>query len=76
MTFLTYLQETEDAGTANSTNCDTTASADAFVQEEMVAYVWDFDTLKEFLGGEREVCNALSAYMNHDLRTKLAAVNQ
>ena len=69
MTFLNHLLADE-----NVVSSGTTASADAVVQEEVVAYVWDFDSLKDFLGGEREVRNALSAYMNHDLRAKLASL--
>lgn len=53
-----------------------TATADAVVDTDVVvAYVWDFDRLKEYLTEEREVRNALSAYMNHDLRAKLARLN-
>lgn len=61
----------DDAGTT------TIATADAVVQDKVaVAYWWDFDSLKCYLRGDREVSNALSAYMNHDLRAKLACLHQ
>ena len=48
------------------------ASADAVVEtEDTIVWEWEFSDLKEFLEGEREVSNALSAYVNHDLRKKL-----
>ena len=47
------------------------ASADAVVEEDVVLWEWHFSKLKSFLKGEREVSNALSAYVNHDLRRKL-----
>jgi hypothetical protein len=40
-------------------------------EDEIVVWEWDFGTLQVFLKGEREVSNALSAYVNHDLRDKL-----
>jgi len=50
------------------------ATANAVVHDEVtVAYRWDFDSLKDYLRGDREVSNALSAYMNHDLRAKLVS---
>lgn len=91
MSFLNHLlgdDETNPASNAGSgsgsqlnnnntkhSSSSTTASADAVVEDDVVAYIWDFDGLKDYLGGEREVCNALSAYMNHDLRAKLASLN-
>jgi hypothetical protein len=76
MTFLNYLLADEHAETSGSSkDSSTTASADVVVEQEVVAYVWDFDSLKDFLAGEREVSNALAAYMNHDLRDKLASMN-
>lgn len=48
------------------------ASADAMVEEDgITVWEWDFEKLKNVLGSEREVSNALSAYVNHDLRRKL-----
>lgn len=48
------------------------ASADAIIEEnEILVWEWDFTELKSFLEGEREVSNALSAYINHDLRQKI-----
>jgi hypothetical protein len=67
MAFLNYslAGESESASAA--------ATADAIVDDdEGVAWVWDFEELRMYLKGEREVSNALSAYINHDLRTKLA----
>ena len=52
-----------------------TATADAVVDTPVVAYAWEFDSLKEYLQDQREVRNALSAYMNHDLRAKLDKLN-
>jgi hypothetical protein len=40
-------------------------------EDEIVVCEWDFGALQAFLKGEREVSNALSAYVNHDLRNKL-----
>lgn len=48
------------------------ASANVIVDKgEAQAYVWEFETLRNFLKSERQVSNALSAYMNYDLRQKL-----
>ena len=48
------------------------ASADAMVHGDSVSvWVWDFNELKTFLESERAISNALSAYINHDLRKKL-----
>ena len=48
------------------------ATADAEVEENgAVAWEWSFERLKHFLANERETSNALSAYINHDLRAKL-----
>ena len=83
MTFLNYLCDDDNNhhhqsnGNSNRNgNSSNTATADAVVDTKgavpVVAYCWDFDPLKNYLQGEREVRNALSAYMNHDLREKLA----
>jgi len=39
--------------------------------DEMTVYVWDFLTLKDFLGHQRAVSNALHAYIGHEMREKL-----
>lgn len=71
MTFLNHL-----CAACDHENQDgRTATADAVVEQEVVAYAWDFDRLKDYLVEEREVRNALSAYMNHDLREKLTRLN-
>jgi hypothetical protein len=50
------------------------ASADAMVDGEYVyVWVWDYNELKHFLANERAISNALSAYINHELRKKLIA---
>jgi len=81
MTFLNYLLADESdeniKSSSSSKPSGTIATADAtVVTDELVAYVWSFDSLTEYLSGEREVRNALSAYMNHDLRAKLAALSK
>jgi hypothetical protein len=49
------------------------ATTDAIVDDnEGFAWVWDFEELRMYLKGQLEVSNALCAYINHDLRTKLA----
>jgi hypothetical protein len=78
MTFLNFLVASEELEASSDSYkiVGTMATADAVVESsELVAYVWDFVSLKDFLKGEREVHNALSAYMNHDLRAKLASLN-
>jgi hypothetical protein len=48
------------------------ASADAVVGDGGASvWEWEFRKLSSFLENEREVANALSAYINHDLREKL-----
>jgi hypothetical protein len=48
------------------------ATAHAVVEDDdAVVYEWDFAQLKSSLQKERAVSNALSAYINHDLRDKL-----
>ena len=48
------------------------ATADAIVAGGgAVVWEWTFSELKEYLKNHREVSNALSAYINYDLRTKL-----
>ena len=49
------------------------ATAHAIVEDDDVAvvYEWDFPQLKRSLQRERAISNALSAYINHDLRDKL-----
>lgn len=49
------------------------ATADAIVEgaDGAVVWEWSFSELKEYLKNHREVSNALSAYINYDLRTKL-----
>lgn len=48
------------------------ATAHAVVEDDdAVVYEWDFSQLKTSLQKERAVSNALSAYINHDLRDKL-----
>jgi hypothetical protein len=48
------------------------ATAHAVVEAgDAVVYEWDFAQLKTSLQQERAVSNALSAYINHDLRDKL-----
>jgi len=81
MTFLNYLLADESdeniKSSSSSKPSGTIATADAtVVTDELVAYAWSFDSLTEYLSGEREVRNALSAYMNHDLRAKLAALSE
>ena len=50
----------------------TVATADAMVNDDNVhVWVWEFDDLKKFLSKERAISNALSAYINHELRSKL-----
>lgn len=77
MTFLNFLVASEESEASDSGKiAGTMATADAVVESnEVVAYVWDFVSLRDYLKGEREVRNALSAYMNHDLREKLASLN-
>jgi len=48
------------------------ASADAIVGPGgAVVWYWSFDTLQNYLKANRQVSNALSAYISHDLRAKL-----
>jgi hypothetical protein len=48
------------------------ATADAIVEGDgAVVWEWSFSELKGYLRNHREVSNALSAYINYDLRTKL-----
>lgn len=48
------------------------AAADATVDDKgAVIWEWNFERLKAFLENERETSNALSAYINYDLRAKL-----
>ena len=49
------------------------ASADAMVHDEkgVIVWVWEYDELRAFLAKERQISNALSAYINHELRSKL-----
>lgn len=52
---------------------DTGASADVIVGDSRPATFlkWDFDTLIPYLKDDREVFNALAAYLNYDLTAKL-----
>jgi hypothetical protein len=78
MTFLNFVVASAEENETNDANKNlgSIATADAIVESsEVVAYVWDFVSLRDYLKGEREVRNALSAYMNHDLREKLASLN-
>lgn len=52
---------------------DTGASADVIVDAKAPATFlkWDFNTLIPYLQGDRQVYNALAAYLNHDLTAKL-----
>eukprot|EP00980_Cylindrotheca_fusiformis_P018642 scaffold6200_cov118-Cylindrotheca_fusiformis.AAC.4 len=52
---------------------DTGASADVIVDGKKPATFlkWKFDELIPYLQGDREVYNALAAYLNHDLTAKL-----
>jgi hypothetical protein len=48
------------------------ATADAVVAGgDAVVWEWSFSELKAYLKNHREVSNALSAYINYELRTKL-----
>ena len=78
MTFLNFLlaSNNDKNETSNQNVMGTMATADAVVEsDEVVAYVWEFESLRSYLRKEREVRNALSAYLNHDLRAKLASLN-
>lgn len=77
MTFLHYLLDDDETDVSGQDVMKVTAAtADALVDDtEAVVFVWDFDELKDYLLQEREVRNALSAYMNFDLRAKLASLN-
>jgi CRP-like cAMP-binding protein len=76
MSFLNFFLDDVDVDIFDKSSHAMAATADAIVDdEEAVAYVWEFEELKEYLHHEREVRNALSAYMNHDLRAKLASLN-
>jgi CRP-like cAMP-binding protein len=82
MAFLSYslLSDEEEeacgalATTATTRDCEhpPTAVADAVADTNCRVWEWDFEQLKTFLRGEHEVSNALSAYLSHDLRAKLA----
>lgn len=51
---------------------DTGASADVVVGSRPATFLrWDFDALIPYLKKDREVFNALSAYLNYDLTAKL-----
>ncbi|CAB9500345.1 cNMP [Seminavis robusta] len=76
MSFLHFLLDDECPTTSKKKCPDTMATADAVAETDtVVAYVWDFENLRDYLQGEREVRNALSAYMNYDLRAKLSLLN-
>jgi CRP-like cAMP-binding protein len=82
MTFLNFLLD-EDEDDENNNDGDNgidnytssgVATADAIVDTSTglaTVWEWDFVELRTYLRGQREVSNALSAFINHDLRAKL-----
>jgi hypothetical protein len=67
MSFLRYLLDQDDDNAPAPL-----ATADAIIEDGgATVWVWSFSGLRRNLANEREVSNALSAYMNYDLRAKL-----
>jgi hypothetical protein len=68
LAFLTYSLAYDEHGN----KVPPLATADAIVEGDgAVVWEWSFSELKEYLKNHREVSNALSAYINYDLRKKL-----
>jgi len=58
-------------------NEDSAATADVIVDQTGATFImWDLDLLALNLQSDREVQNALSAYMSYDLREKLIRSGQ
>lgn len=72
MAFLNCFLVDEDEDGGDSSIAGNIATANAVVGKGgAVAWTWTFEQLLTYLEHEREISNALSAYMNYDLRAKL-----
>jgi len=67
-----FIGEISLLGRMQKQNIDTGASADVVVRNKPAKLlVWEFDELIPYLQEDRQVWNALAAYLNYDLTSKL-----
>jgi len=63
--------ESQQQQQSPTTQFHSAASADVVVEKEATFLKWDFETLVPYLHQDRQVRNALQAFINYDLTSKL-----